>query len=219
MPPAPPPTKPLSPSEFEALLAREREIGQIAAKEEDVAKRYVCGVCGGELRVMAPPGQRERRAICWRHWDHRGLREKDTALAAYFSGGAMHPNVENQVEKRLGLPPGSRGAITRQIYQAKGDDNMVEQALVKRESAKPAVIRPKVSAGEFMPALSEWNQMVEMGKVLAQSGMFPGVKEFAQAVAKMAYGRSLGLSALYSLKAIHTIPATERRPASMMLGA
>ena len=64
-----------------------------------------------------------------------------------------------------------------------------EKALVKAE--------PIVS-----PALAD---MLELGKVLAESGMFPGITNKAQAVAKILLGRELGLSPVYSLQQIYVV--------------
>ncbi len=57
-----------------------------------------------------------------------------------------------------------------------------------------------------------------LGDILQQSGMFPGVTNKAQAVAKILLGRELGLGPVYSLLKIHLI-ATPNRPATLQVSA
>ena len=57
---------------------------------------------------------------------------------------------------------------------------------------------------------------IELGELLNQSGMFPGVTTKAQAVAKILLGRELGLGPVYSLLKIHLI-TMPGRPATLAL--
>jgi len=76
-----------------------------------------------------------------------------------------------------------------------------EKAIVKKEKAQEVAIRRR-PAVTHMPNV---NDLMMLGKALAKSSMFPDCKDEFAAIAKIEYGRELGLMPVISLQTIHVI--------------